>query len=114
MGYSPWGCKGSDMTEQLTLSLSLLGCIFVPGSFSPARLYCPPGKGLGSCGVPSAWRSARQSELHCTEELINNPQSIKAADKEEHGLKVFGVNQQTLRAEYTEDFHEMGTSERIL
>ena len=22
-GYSPWGCKGSDTTEQLTLSLSL-------------------------------------------------------------------------------------------
>ena len=21
MGYSPWGCKESDMTEQLTLSL---------------------------------------------------------------------------------------------
>ena len=24
MGYSPWGCKESDMTEQLTLSLSSL------------------------------------------------------------------------------------------
>ena len=22
MGYSPWGCKGLDMTEQLTLSPS--------------------------------------------------------------------------------------------
>ena len=24
MGYSPWGCKQSDMTERLTLSISLL------------------------------------------------------------------------------------------
>ena len=87
MGYGPWGCKGSDTAERLTLPLSLLGCVFIPGSFSPARLYCPPGKGLGCCGVPSAWRS----EPHGTEELINNPQSMKAADKEEHGLKVFGV-----------------------
>ena len=23
MGYSPWGCKESDMTKQLTFSLSL-------------------------------------------------------------------------------------------
>ena len=23
MGYNPWGCKESDMTERLTLSLSL-------------------------------------------------------------------------------------------
>ena len=23
-GYSPWGCKESDMTERLTLSLTLL------------------------------------------------------------------------------------------
>ena len=26
MGYRPWGHKESDMTEQLTLSSSLLGC----------------------------------------------------------------------------------------
>ena len=25
MGYSPWGCKESDMTEWLTFSLSDLG-----------------------------------------------------------------------------------------
>ena len=24
MGYSPWGCKESDMNKQITLSLSLL------------------------------------------------------------------------------------------
>ena len=35
MGYSPWGCKGSDMTEQLTLSLS------------------PSGHWLGDFGVQS-------------------------------------------------------------
>ena len=26
MGYRPWGCKESDTTEQLTLSLSLFSC----------------------------------------------------------------------------------------
>ena len=31
VGYSPWGCKGSDMTEVLTVSLSALPlCLFSP------------------------------------------------------------------------------------
>ena len=28
MGYNPWGCNKSDMTEQLTLSLSMPNLIF--------------------------------------------------------------------------------------
>ena len=46
MGYSPWGCKELDMTEQLTLSNSYN---LVPsevqlktGALTPAFLKSPP------------------------------------------------------------------------
>ena len=35
MGYSPWGCKESDMTEQLTLQRTEI-------QFSPASIYQVP------------------------------------------------------------------------
>ena len=81
MGYSPRGCKQSDTTERLTLSLSIcLQSPFVPAilpgpytaalcrggagmtTYSPKPRWvaaCPAGRGSGREGaaVPSAWRT---------------------------------------------------------
>ena len=63
MGYSPWGRKESDMTEWLSLSLSLLSfslgtfsCIFIdfPGGSDGKASACNAGD-LGS--IPGSGRS---------------------------------------------------------
>ena len=63
-GYSPWGCKESDTTEQLTtqilltVQMSLRACSATsvvynslkPSGLEPSRLLCPwdfPGKNTG-------------------------------------------------------------------
>ena len=50
VGYSPWGCKELEMTERLTLSLSLSK--EKVGFFSPLiKLFClgrSPGEGNGN------------------------------------------------------------------
>ena len=35
--YGPWGCKGSDMTEQLSMRSQLLFHIDVPSHYTNAR-----------------------------------------------------------------------------
>ena len=43
MGYSPWGCKESDMTECLTLSKSK-SC---PALATPGTIACQPPLSMG-------------------------------------------------------------------
>ena len=44
-GYSPWGRKGSDMTEQLTLTFT-----------------CPLEKWVPKCSIPFLWSGCRKME----------------------------------------------------
>ena len=39
-GYSPWGLKKSDMTEQLTLSLNVSSNLLRIPSFTPPYSFC--------------------------------------------------------------------------
>ena len=50
MGYSPWGRKESDTTEQLTHTLTTVM------SADPTYLWLPPFLTLGGMVLPGFWR----------------------------------------------------------
>ena len=68
-----------------------------------------PGTVLGTAWMPFTGCRVNGD----IEELVSNPQSMKAADKEEQNRasRFLVLNQQNLRGDYTGDIHEMGTSE---
>ena len=68
-------------------------CTALQGRDWGRALFSVPGPVLST-----AWMVSCGHTVNCTEELINNPQSIRAADKEEHGLKVFGVKSTKLES----------------
>ena len=77
-GYSPWGCKESDMTDRPTLSLSLhvefKGIIM----FSHNRLLCVvPGSSLGRIqGVPSGWMASARERQKTRETSLDRAKSV--------------------------------------
>ncbi|KAB0377440.1 hypothetical protein FD755_011884 [Muntiacus reevesi] len=65
VGYSPWGCKELDMSEQLTLSLSHIGkYVYHPGGLqNHSRLRTPPPP-LSHAHTPNQHHAASISSLN--------------------------------------------------
>lgn len=86
-----------------------MGCSFVPGPSSSTRLYCPPEKELDPLVFPvpgtalaTAWMASSGCIVNgVLQKLVNNPRSMKAADKKEQDSAswVLVLNQQNLRAD---------------
>ena len=71
-GYSPWGCKESEMTEQLTLSLSCIG----EGHGNPLQCSCLENPRDGEAwwaavyGVAQSWSRLKQLSSSSSNEFI--------------------------------------------
>ena len=67
-GYSPWGRKESDLTEQLTLSLSLPIPKDPPLNFSLNRISLLSQRSLNHAGdlIAQLWHPNSYDELHCS------------------------------------------------